>query len=41
LGFSFETVYPEASRLQLMDEALSWFGAPIPAGLVLFGEAEK
>jgi peptidase M1-like protein len=33
LGFAFETVYPENARLQMMDDVLTWFGAPVPAEL--------
>ncbi|MBN1477904.1 hypothetical protein JXA47_14210, partial [Candidatus Sumerlaeota bacterium] len=35
LGFAFETVYPESARLQMMDDVLTWFGAPVPAELTV------
>ncbi|MBN1475239.1 hypothetical protein JXA47_00650 [Candidatus Sumerlaeota bacterium] len=37
LGFAFETVYPEAARVQMMEDVLTWFGAPMPAGLMILG----
>jgi peptidase M1-like protein len=37
LGFAFETVYPEAYRVQMMEDVLTWFGASMPAGLMILG----
>lgn len=37
LGFAFETINSEPQRIQAMDDVLSWFGASVPAGVVLLG----
>jgi hypothetical protein len=37
LAFSFETLSSEAERVQLMHDVLTWFGAPVPADLTVFG----
>ncbi len=38
LGLGFETVYPLASRNQMMSDVLNYFLTPVPVGITYFGQ---